>query len=65
MTGVPASAAGGSSGAQGARNTAAAADGVASEVSGSAPAPGSDATTDAKPARGRCSGSSWCPASWR
>ncbi|MFI5977081.1 CDP-diacylglycerol--glycerol-3-phosphate 3-phosphatidyltransferase [Streptomyces sp. NPDC051452] len=37
MTGVPASAAGGSSGAQGARGTAA--DGVASEVSGSAPAP--------------------------
>ncbi|MEU0009147.1 CDP-diacylglycerol--glycerol-3-phosphate 3-phosphatidyltransferase [Streptomyces sp. NPDC006314] len=39
MTGVPASAAGGSSGAQGARGSAAAADGVASEVSGSAPGP--------------------------
>ncbi|MEU3535717.1 MULTISPECIES: CDP-diacylglycerol--glycerol-3-phosphate 3-phosphatidyltransferase [Streptomyces] len=40
MTGVPASAAGGPSGAQGARSTAAAADGVASEVSGSASASG-------------------------
>ncbi|GAA2512294.1 MULTISPECIES: CDP-diacylglycerol--glycerol-3-phosphate 3-phosphatidyltransferase [Actinomycetes] len=43
MTGVPASAAGGSSGAQGARSTAAAADGVASEVSGSASASGTAA----------------------
>ncbi|MFH8338010.1 CDP-diacylglycerol--glycerol-3-phosphate 3-phosphatidyltransferase [Streptomyces sp. AM6-12] len=40
MTGVPASAAGGSSGARGARSTAAADNGVASEVSGSASAPG-------------------------
>ncbi|WP_416486207.1 CDP-diacylglycerol--glycerol-3-phosphate 3-phosphatidyltransferase [Streptomyces sp. CL12] len=66
MTGVPASAAGGPSGAQGARSTAAAADGVASEVSGSASAPGSavpgrsasggesaaDATAEGRPARG-------------
>ncbi|WDO05833.1 CDP-diacylglycerol--glycerol-3-phosphate 3-phosphatidyltransferase [Streptomyces murinus] len=66
MTGVPASAAGGSSGAQGARGTAAAADGVASEVSGSASAPGeaapgrsasggesaADATAEGRPARG-------------
>ncbi|MEU3421604.1 CDP-diacylglycerol--glycerol-3-phosphate 3-phosphatidyltransferase [Streptomyces murinus] len=43
MTGVPASAAGGPSGAQGARGTAAAADGGASEVSGSASAPGAAA----------------------
>ncbi|MFC7864369.1 CDP-diacylglycerol--glycerol-3-phosphate 3-phosphatidyltransferase [Streptomyces murinus] len=43
MTGVPASAAGGPSGAQGARSTAAAADGVASEVSGSASASGTAA----------------------
>ncbi|WP_330259840.1 CDP-diacylglycerol--glycerol-3-phosphate 3-phosphatidyltransferase [Streptomyces murinus] len=66
MTGVPASAAGGPSGAQGARGTAAAADGVASEVSGSASAPGAvvpgrsasggesaaDATAEGRPARG-------------
>ncbi|MFY4723480.1 CDP-diacylglycerol--glycerol-3-phosphate 3-phosphatidyltransferase [Streptomyces sp. LaBMicrA B280] len=60
MTGVPASAAGGSSGAQGARSTAAAADGVASEVSGSASARGeaavgrsaADAAADGRPARG-------------
>ncbi|MFF9704830.1 CDP-diacylglycerol--glycerol-3-phosphate 3-phosphatidyltransferase [Streptomyces griseofuscus] len=66
MTGVPASAAGGPSGAQGARGTAAAADGVASEVSGSASAPGAavpgrsasggesatDATVEGRPARG-------------
>ncbi|MFG3357722.1 CDP-diacylglycerol--glycerol-3-phosphate 3-phosphatidyltransferase [Streptomyces griseofuscus] len=66
MTGVPASAAGGPSGAQGARGTAAAADGVASEVSASASAPGAavpgrsasggesaaDATAEGRPARG-------------
>ncbi|MGW4889971.1 CDP-diacylglycerol--glycerol-3-phosphate 3-phosphatidyltransferase [Streptomyces murinus] len=66
MTGVPASAAGGPSGAQGARGTAAAADGVASEVSGSASAPdaavpgrsasggesAADATAEGRPARG-------------
>ncbi len=39
MTGVPASAAGGSSGAPGARGSAAAADGARSEVSGSASGP--------------------------
>ncbi|MGQ4414056.1 CDP-diacylglycerol--glycerol-3-phosphate 3-phosphatidyltransferase [Streptomyces sp. SAS_269] len=55
MTGVPASAAGGSTGAQGARSSAAAADGAASEVSGSvarspAPAPGPEG--GARPARG-------------
>ncbi|MFF2200173.1 CDP-diacylglycerol--glycerol-3-phosphate 3-phosphatidyltransferase [Streptomyces sp. NPDC058145] len=55
MTGVPASAAGGSTGAQGARGSAAAADGAASEVSGSvarspAPAPGPEG--GARPARG-------------
>ncbi|KUN00616.1 CDP-diacylglycerol--glycerol-3-phosphate 3-phosphatidyltransferase [Streptomyces yokosukanensis] len=49
MTGVPASAAGGSSGAHGARSPA---DGARSEVSGSAPATGSDATADAKAVRG-------------
>ncbi|MFE3638260.1 CDP-diacylglycerol--glycerol-3-phosphate 3-phosphatidyltransferase [Streptomyces cellostaticus] len=54
MTGVPASAAGGSTGAHGARGSAAA-DGVASEVSGSvarsaAPAPGPEG--GARPARG-------------
>ncbi|MFF8430160.1 MULTISPECIES: CDP-diacylglycerol--glycerol-3-phosphate 3-phosphatidyltransferase [unclassified Streptomyces] len=49
MTGVPASAAGGSSGAQGARGSAAAADGAASEVSG----PASDSAAEgAKPPRG-------------
>jgi CDP-diacylglycerol--glycerol-3-phosphate 3-phosphatidyltransferase len=48
MTGVPASAAGGSSGAHGARGPAAAADGVRSEVSGSAPGPDSGD----RPARG-------------
>ncbi|MEU9988344.1 CDP-diacylglycerol--glycerol-3-phosphate 3-phosphatidyltransferase [Streptomyces sp. NPDC048045] len=59
MTGVPASAAGGSSGAQGARGSAAAADGAASEVSGSAsgPAAGSAGSQEslqegARPARG-------------
>ncbi|MER6330032.1 CDP-diacylglycerol--glycerol-3-phosphate 3-phosphatidyltransferase [Streptomyces sp. NPDC001034] len=52
MTGVPASAAGGSSGAQGARGSAAAADGVASEVSGSASAPGAGTTGEGRPARG-------------
>ncbi|MGW1286942.1 CDP-diacylglycerol--glycerol-3-phosphate 3-phosphatidyltransferase [Streptomyces sp. NPDC002586] len=50
MTGVPASAAGGSSGAHGARGPAA--DGARSEASGSAPAPGSGNAADAKPARG-------------
>ncbi|MFF8731240.1 CDP-diacylglycerol--glycerol-3-phosphate 3-phosphatidyltransferase [Streptomyces sp. NPDC015171] len=61
MTGVPASAAGGSSGAHGARGSAAAADGVASEVSGSAsvsgsvsgpPGPAADPEGGARPARG-------------
>lgn len=51
MTGVPASAAGGSSGAQGASGKAAT-DGVVPEVSGSAPAPGSDPASQVKPARG-------------
>ncbi|MGW7820984.1 CDP-diacylglycerol--glycerol-3-phosphate 3-phosphatidyltransferase [Streptomyces puniciscabiei] len=48
MTGVPASAAGGSSGAHGARGPAAPADGARSEVSGSAP--GTD--SGGRPARG-------------
>ncbi|MGJ5752922.1 CDP-diacylglycerol--glycerol-3-phosphate 3-phosphatidyltransferase [Streptomyces puniciscabiei] len=48
MTGVPASAAGGSSGAHGARGSAAPADGARSEVSGSAPGPDSGG----RPARG-------------
>ncbi|CAK7280505.1 CDP-diacylglycerol--glycerol-3-phosphate 3-phosphatidyltransferase [Streptomyces misionensis] len=53
MTGVPASAAGGSSGAHGARG-AAAADGVAPEVSGPAPesVPGTGPSPDGRPARG-------------
>ncbi|KOV91435.1 CDP-diacylglycerol--glycerol-3-phosphate 3-phosphatidyltransferase [Streptomyces sp. NRRL B-3648] len=52
MTGVPASAAGGSSGAQGARGSAAAADGARSEVSGSASGPATAPDGGGKPARG-------------
>ncbi|MEU0334693.1 CDP-diacylglycerol--glycerol-3-phosphate 3-phosphatidyltransferase [Streptomyces sp. NPDC006193] len=52
MTGVPASAAGGSSGAPGAGGSAAAADGVASEVSGSAPGPATAPESGGKPPRG-------------
>ncbi|MFB0615374.1 CDP-diacylglycerol--glycerol-3-phosphate 3-phosphatidyltransferase [Streptomyces sp. AGS-58] len=52
MTGVPASAAGGSSGAQGTPGTAAAADGDTSEVSGSASGPTTAHEGGGKPARG-------------
>ncbi|MFC9281959.1 CDP-diacylglycerol--glycerol-3-phosphate 3-phosphatidyltransferase [Streptomyces collinus] len=55
MTGVPASAAGGSSGAQGARGSATAADGAASEVSGPVSGPAGQTAAeseDTRPARG-------------
>ncbi|AYN39084.1 CDP-diacylglycerol--glycerol-3-phosphate 3-phosphatidyltransferase [Streptomyces dangxiongensis] len=52
MTGVPASAAGGSPGGQGAPGTAAAADGVTSEVSGTASGPATAPEGGGKPARG-------------